>query len=71
MGTLFPVGYTAAMETNAFIWLCKAHAALACLLLLLLFLPDRDLLNSFQTKQRTRFLPCGATNDRDYLTVQC
>lgn len=43
---------------------------LACLPLLLLFLPDRGLLNGFQTKQRTRFLPCGATNDRAYLTVQ-
>lgn len=57
------------METNAFIWLREPHPALACLLLLL-FLPDHDLLNSFQTKQRLQFLPCGAVDDRDYLIVQ-
>jgi len=69
-GTLLPVGSTAAMETNAFIWLRNTHPALARLLLLLLFLPDRNLLDSFQTKLRMQFLPCGAMNDGNYLTVQ-
>lgn len=51
-GPVFPVSCTAGMETNAFLWLCKVHPALGCLLLLVLFLPDHNLLKSFQIKHR-------------------
>lgn len=57
VGTLLLRSSEAAMEANAPIWLSKAHPALAHLLLLLLFLPDHNLLNSFPGRQRTDSFP--------------
>lgn len=57
-------GDIAAVEANAPIWLSKAHPALAHLLLLLLFLPDHNLLNSSPARQRTDSCPVEQEGER-------